>query len=35
MMDLMLTLEHTFDQELREEYTPNIPLMVIDFPIIL
>lgn len=32
-MDLMLTLEHTFDQELQDAYDHEVPLMVTDFPL--
>lgn len=32
-MDLMLTLEHTFDQELQDAFDHEVPLMVNDFPL--
>lgn len=31
----MLTLEHTFDQELQDAYEHEVPLMVTDFPFTL
>lgn len=31
MMDLILTLEHTFDRELRDAMGPEVPLMVTNF----